>query len=229
MATQSLSREADGPSRPSASYAFVPVFVNKLTGGHDQVSDEGVKVTFCLVCKVLTMRDSGSSIDFLLADHSGQVRARAYKNKAGVSHAVQDFVYREGDYASVIGSVTVVEQETLLVVNRIRNVTAYKEVDLHRTQVVWAMLVKNHVLKTVERREGRMEVERKEAKYDSMPEEQVQIMRVVEGNNGGVNVGVDLIKKRVRMNPHNVEVMLKALVQNGYLQEDNDYTVFSVI
>ncbi|OMJ92264.1 hypothetical protein SteCoe_5035 [Stentor coeruleus] len=240
MASQYTSRESEGQPKPQNMIVFIPANFAMINNIATRESSESSRETFCVVCRVEEFNDTAANFELTLKDETGIMKGRIYKSQNRTSvHAMQDYHYKHGEYASIIGHIIKNNNEIALVITRITNVSTYKEIDFHRAQVIWAQLIKNSVLKIPEKpavkssSQFNMEVDRSSHSntehYDGMNSEQQQIMKVIRDLSKGGSLKYDIIVKHVRLPPKKIKDELENLVNSGNLMTEDDNQSFSVV
>jgi predicted transcriptional regulator len=240
MASQYTSRESEGQQKPQNTIVFIPANLAMINNIATRESSEPARETFCVVCRVEEFNDTAANFELTLKDETRVMKGRIYKSQNRISvHAMQDYQFKRGEYASIIGHIIKSNNEVALVITRITNVSTYKEIDFHRAQVIWAQLVKNSVLKVPEKptvksySQFNMEVDRSSHSnaehFDGMNAEQQQIMKIIRDLSKGGSIKYDIILKHVRLPPKKIRDELENLVNSGNLMTEDDNQSFSIV
>lgn len=219
MASQ-YSRESDPGSKTYQNSAFIPATIEMVNKSKHMSSNESSSIVYVLVCKVEDHNDN----DYYLRDETGTLKGKIYKNVHKTTvHAIQEYTFAKNEYATAVGNFKNVGNEFCFILSRLTNVNSYKEVVFHRAQILWALLIKNNVLKVPE-----VKVEVQHMENDSLDKDVNSILNFVKAHSVKGEVGIDDIKRRNRINPVKIEKILHDLVENGYLIESNDFTLFKL-
>ena len=127
------------------SSAYFPVntlMLRKATQGQgDEFLLDGQRIELVkMTCRVPEIRDGAQRYDLTFADEFGGYKGVIYRSSKGTSRVLRLFnmqTYQPSDYVTVVGHVRKFQDNAMLMVDWITEVT-YDEVMEHRAQVLWA-------------------------------------------------------------------------------------------
>jgi predicted transcriptional regulator len=217
MASQ-YSRESDPPSKSQYNNAFVPVSIGMLNKLQNSSPNEAITTSYVIMSRVEEFNEP----DVLFQDETGSIRGKLYKNVHKLTmHAVQAYEFRRGEYACSVGVLKTIDNQHLFIISRITNVASYREVNFHRAQILWSLLIKNNVLKVPE-----LKNEGNAMETDANSEQSLVISFIKNFSRNETRI--DDIKRGVRLNPVKIERILRELTDNGYLIESEGFTLFKL-
>ena len=185
-----------------------------------------------LVAHITEYNESMGSIEILLMDDTGTIRAKIFK-KAGSTliKPLINYEHVHNGYVYVIGTLMSFDGNNIVVVTRMTNVEKYEFVLMHRTQVMWAFHVRNsnaHAISN-ERILGNLAEKFTEAEevddLKGLNAEQKNICKLVKSSSfQGMNK--TLIYKSAGYPVEKINHILSQLVQFGFLYSDQDCEVY---
>ena len=234
MATQS-SREQDVAGSSGRLSTITPLTIAMV---HEMNSSGTTKTlnnhpisTISLVCHVEDYQGSDvSNYEAVFRDDTGSIRGRAFRSQGSAIKAITEYHWVPHGYAHVIGTLNEQAGNKYIVINFMKNADSYKEISMHKAQVLWALLIRNNVLKVpvVEHSQVSMEIGKSD-EFSGLTNEQKMIARVIKDNARAGPVQKNLIYKFVRLIPVRIDQELATLVELGFLVADSDFETFSVL
>lgn len=232
MATQS-SRELD-PMQPIKQSTVTPLTIGMVNGivnnGNAKTLNGHPIDTISLVCRVEEFKGSDSTAyESLFRDDTGIIKGRVFKSQGAAIKAIAEYHWVAHGYAHVIGTLNEQNGNKYIVINFMKNIENYKEVSMHKAQVIWALLIRNNVLKLPETANQHSQMDLVSEDFAGMSNEQKMVAKVIKDYSRSGSVAKANIYKLVRLIPARIDQELRSLVDFGFIIADSNFESFSLV
>lgn len=99
--------------------------------------------TIEVLARTTSFSISTMRVEITLADQNGSITAMIYKKADKETPILREFQYHENEWVIAVGNLRKVENENLLVLQRIRNIKEYAEIMAFKAKVIWNMCILN--------------------------------------------------------------------------------------
>ena len=237
MSTQANSRESESQKSQRLG-TFTPIGIKTIayivSNGAPYMLNEIMIETVCLVCHVEEFKENKNTIELVLRDDTGMIFVKIFRNAGSTQiKALQNYNFNANGYAGIIGTINIQNNIPYIVVNSMKNIENYSEVIMHKTQVLWACLIRNHVLKVPLNNLAKnlnMDLDRTENNSNGLENNQKIVIKAIKDFSKGSNgVNKSVIYKNVRLMPNKIDEILTGLVNFGFLIADEDFEIFHLV
>lgn len=196
------------------------------------VRDEEVE-SISVVAKVIEFHEGGGSIDVILMDHSGTIGGKIFKKSGStLVKPLINYEYVQNAYVYAVGGLMNFDGNHTVVLTRMTNVLEFAFVIMHRTQTMWAYLIRNRLIHVTSNEtiltnlsNKFTEVEEDPDKLKGLNNDQKVVMKFINQTSYG-GLRKTQIFKDCGFSVERAKLVLEQLVEFGFIYCDQDCEVY---